>query len=92
MDKWIPINYGGSIYYDPREELLARVRRAEEGHDTYVAIPIALAKACGNIRECTATTTLTRDEDGPLSKPIQIHCRKPENHIGKHYNGYCVWD
>ena len=91
MDKWKPINYEGVIYRDPREELLARAARAKQGNDTYVAIPIKLAIACGNIRECGVRTTISRDEDGPFSKPIEIQCSKPRGHEHAHYNGYTNW-
>lgn len=92
MDQWKPINYEGSIYYDPREELLARAERARRGNDTYVAIPVKLAIACGNTRECGARTMLTGDEDGPFSKPIEIQCINPRDHDHMHYNGYTNWD
>lgn len=91
--KWKPTNYGGDIYYDPREELAARVRRAESGNDTYVAVPIELAKACATLRECKETTVIAGDEDGPLPEPVAIVCRRPQNHVGqKHYNGYMEWE
>jgi len=91
-DEWKPINYKGHWNYDPRGELLLRAQVAQENNDDYVAIPVKLAIACGKLRECGATTILTGDEDGPLSTPLQIQCRKPEKHSGKHYNGYCEWD
>lgn len=92
MEKWKPINYEGAIYYDPRQELLARARRAERANDTYVAVPVMLAIACGNLRECGAKHTVTGDEDGPLPTPIEIQCRKPEGHDHRsHYNGYILW-
>src|SRR5688500_8833246 len=91
-EKWKPINYGGSIYSDPRDELRARARRAQDGNDSYVAIPGKLAIACSELRECNARTILTGDEDGPLNPPLEIKCRKPEGHPHMHYNGYVNWE
>lgn len=76
---------------DPRDELRARAKRAERGNDSYVAIPVELAIVCANLRECGATTDLTGDEDGPLSEPLTIQCRKPANHDYDHYNGSISW-
>lgn len=90
MQRWKPINYEGTIYYDPRQELKARARRAELGHDTYVAVPIELAIACANLRECDATTVIHGDEDGPMP-PALIRCSKPELHNFDHSNGYISW-
>lgn len=92
MDKWKPINYRGQWNYDPRGELRLRAQTARDNNDDYVAIPVKLAIACAELRECHAMTTLTGDEDGPLKEPIIIFCRKPENHSGSHYNGYCNWE
>lgn len=92
MQHWKPCNYEGVTYYDPRNELKARARRAELGHDTYVAVPIELAIACANLRECDATTVLTGDEDGPLNPPVTIRCSKPEMHLFTHSNGYVSWE
>lgn len=88
---WKPINFRGSIAYDPRQELAARADVARQLGDTYVAVPLALAAACAEIRECGVRFWLTSDEDGPLSEPQEIQCRKPDGHDYDHYNGYCSW-
>lgn len=92
MKKWTPGNYEGSIFYDPRAELLARTRRAIKGNDTYVAIPVELAIACGELRECGARTILKGDEEGPFKTPIEIQCRRIQNHREEyHFNGAVTW-
>lgn len=94
-EKWKPINFCGSWHHDPRDELRHRARLAERQNDSYVAIPVKLALAVASLRECSATTVLTGDEDGPLDPPIQIKCRLPEGHaptIRMHYNGYTNWN
>lgn len=90
--KWKPRTYEGHMCYDPRHELQLRTKRAENGNDTYVVIPIDLATACVELRVCRATTTITGDEDGSMT-PLEIHCNLPEGHdpLTKHYNGYCSW-
>lgn len=90
MDDWKPINYEGVWYTDPRDELMARTMRAMRGNDTYVAVPVKLAIACGKLRECGSTTILSSDEDGPI-EPLTIICRRIQNHDGEHYNGYVNW-
>jgi len=72
---------------DPREELAAW---ADSALGPMVAVPVALLRAAAELRVCRATTTLTHDEDGPVS-PMTIHCRKPEGHLYDHHNGYCGW-
>ncbi len=88
---WKPINFRGTCHYDPRDELRARAAEARDRHDEWVAIPIALAAACVDLRECGARTLLRADEDGPLSEPVEIQCRKPSGHDYDHFNGYCTW-
>lgn len=90
---WKPGNHCGSTHYDPREELACRVRQARDRHDAYVAIPLALGAVVAELRECTATTVITSDEDGPLSSPQTLHCRRPEgaHHGENHGNGYMSW-
>lgn len=88
---WRPINYEGSIHYDPRHELAARANRARRAGDDYVAVPLALAMACAELRECGARYWMTHDEDGPLSTPQEIQCRKPDGHDYDHFNGYLNW-
>lgn len=88
---WRPINYQGTIHHDPRRELAARVRRARDGNDTYVAVPLALAARVAEFVECSAHTVLTRDEDGPLPEPVEIVCRLEAGHSGSHHNGYTSW-
>ena len=88
---WKPINFRGAIYYDPRQELGARANLARGVGDTYVAVPLALAMACAELRECGARYLLTHDEDGPLPKPREIQCRKPVGHDHNHFNGYLTW-
>jgi len=88
---WKSNNFLGTWSYDPRDELRARALRAQEAHDTMVAIPLNLAFACANLRECDATTILSHDEDGPLP-PIVIRCKKTQGHDYQHHNGYCGWD
>ncbi len=91
MKIWKPINYNGSIYYDPRQELAARMATALENHDEYAAIPCTLIQAVVYLVECSATTILTGDEDGPLDPSVQVKCRKPANHSHDHDNGYISW-
>lgn len=69
----------------------ARADTARDLGDTYVAVPIALAAACAELRECGARFVMTHDEDGPLPTWQEIQCRKPENHDHDHYNGYLAW-
>jgi len=88
---WRPINCEGSIYYDPRQELAARADRARRGGDSYVAVPVALAAACAQLRECGARFVMTHDENGLLPAPQEIQCRKPEGHDYDHFNGYLTW-
>lgn len=96
MNTWKPINYRGTIYYDPREELRARARHGAQDNATYVLVPMQLALACAELHECDATTIATHDEDGPLPEPLRIFCRLPRDHhlTGqiKHYNGYTHWE
>lgn len=89
MEKWHPINYEGSIYDDPRMELLARARRAQRGGDPYVAIPVNLALACAELRECRATTTMKVSYEPGI---ITLVCRLPENHTPGHFNGTIHWE
>lgn len=96
MNKWKPINFKGKWNYDPRGELRDRAKVAIDQGDDYVAIPVDLAIACADLHECKATTVLTADEDGPLSEPLTIYCRLPEDHaltrVTMHYNGYINWE
>lgn len=95
MDKWQPINWRGTWNHDPRDELRDRARVAQANYDEYVAIPVKLAYAVANLRECGRMTTLTHDEDGPLTVPIKTSCRLPEGHqeqgIPMHFNGAVNW-
>lgn len=68
-----------------------RANVARDIGDTYVAVPIALAAACAELRECGARYVMTHDEDGPLPQPQEIQCRKPEGHNHDHFNGYLTW-
>lgn len=86
---WKPRNLGGTIYYDPKKELEYWADRA--GHEPMVAVPVATLRAAAAFRECGSRTTITSDEDGPLSIPLEIQCRRQENHEENHYNGYCSW-
>jgi len=87
---WKPINFNGKIADDPRGEVAARARRAESQGDSMVAIPLSLAFALADLRECVASTMLDNDEDGPIP-PMTIYCHKPEGHEHMHYNGYTHW-
>jgi len=87
---WKPSNYGGRIYYDPREELSYWADSVPQGQ-TMVAVPIATLRAAAAVRECRATTVSYGDEDGPM-EPCTLYCRKPEGHRYSHSNGYASWD
>lgn len=91
MDKWMPINYRGSWHHDPRDELRHRAQVARDSHDSWVAIPVALAIAVAELRECSATTVITGDEDGPFSSPIEVKCRLPKDHQHMHTTGTLSW-
>ena len=91
IDKWEPINWRGNWNYDPRGELRDRAEVARRNNDDWVAIPVKLALACAELRECKATTIMTGDEDGPLPEPLTIVCRKLDKHSGMHNNGYMSW-
>lgn len=91
MDKWKPNNYMGYWSYDPRDELKHRLHRAEQAYDKFVAIPMLLAHALAELRECDATTVTRGDEDGPM-EPLTIRCRRIKDHQHKHSNGYVSWD
>jgi hypothetical protein len=86
---WKPIMYEGSLHVDPRSELKARAKRAELGNDTYVAIPVDLAYACAELRECGARLVVI--ENGPTSESTLVVCRLPLDHKYEHYNGYIHW-
>lgn len=88
---WKPINFLGSVYYDPRQEIRARTIRAKEVGDSMVAIPIPLAEALAYLHECDATVVSTGDEDGPMP-PTTQRCRRPTGHEHHHFNGYMGWD
>lgn len=94
MEKWKPINWRGKWNYDPRGELRDRAEIARQNYDDYVAIPVKLALACADFRECGARMLLTHDEDGPLKEPQWITCRRPEGHELNvmHFNGYMSWE
>jgi hypothetical protein len=89
MEEWKPINFRGGWNHDPRGELLARARAAQKQNDTWVAIPVKLAIACGQLRECGDTTTLKVDY---AHEPITLHCTKPKDHSDNmHFNGSISW-
>lgn len=92
MKMWKPINFKGALNYDPRGELADRIKHAEQANDSYVAVPLELAQALADLRECHSSTTLTGDEDGPLPQPLAIFCSKVRDHRGSHSNGYCSWE
>lgn len=91
MGPWKPINYQGSIYDDPRDELRARVNHARKEGEQHFTISVELAIACADIRLCHDTRTFLADEDGPLPKPAKVYCTKQENHLHQHSNGYYNW-
>ena len=88
-EKWKPVNYHGTIAYDPRDEVKARAKSVEP-EDVYVAIPVALAYALADLHECDSTATLTCDEDGPMP-PMTVRCKKIREHLYNHSNGYAEW-
>ena len=90
MAPWKPLNYEGTIYYDPRDEVGARASNAARCGDGALAISVSLARALADLRECDSTTVLTGDEDGPLP-PMTVRCRKPVAHDGMHFNGSASW-
>lgn len=65
-----------------------------------VAVRVDLLREAAAWRECSARTTLTDDEDGPLRTPIEIVCRRQEGHddprnpqhIRTHHSGYAGWE
>lgn len=90
MKKWQPINFKGDWNSDPRGELKRRIEHARLANDAYVAIPVELATALSELRECDATTILSGDEDGPMD-PIVVRCKHPKDHQHSHSNGYVSW-
>lgn len=86
---WKPRNLGGRIYYDPRDELRYWAARAD--NDPMVAVPVATIRAVAELRECSARRIVRADEDGPLTHPVEIVCRKPSGHENDHSNGYSSW-
>lgn len=93
MKKWAPKNYKGSWHYDPRDELRHRARVAAETNDKWLAIPIELAIAVADLRECSATTIVKGDENGPYKQPITVRCRKAaDHHTPLHSTGSLTWE
>lgn len=92
VNKWKPINFRGTWNHDPRGEVRDRAAYAEKANDSYVAIPIELAIALAELRECKATTVIDWDENGKFD-PITVHCRRQEGHYPQidHFNGYINW-
>lgn len=85
---WKPRNLGGSIYYDPRDEL---AYWADSTDEPMVAVPVATLRAAAELRVCRASTVSNGDEDGPFTSPVTLHCKKAEGHRGDHFNGYASW-
>lgn len=88
---WKPINFRGSMNYDPRGELKERIKHAREASsESYVAIPMELAVALSELRECGTTLVSVY----PNGKQVTYICRKPEGHTytPRHYNGYLSWE
>ena len=95
MKKWKPINFRGAYHEDPRKEVGARAKYAAAAGDTYVAIPIELAMAVNDHRECAVTRIIIQSGDQSLkiaTTPEIYICRKPEGHLYPHYNGYLNWE
>jgi len=88
---WKPTSYLGTVHYDPRGEMKARTRHAQESGDTMVAVPLSLADALAELTECESTTEVTSDENGPLTPQI-VRCRKVSEHLWTHRNGYTTWE
>lgn len=90
MEKWKPINWRGTWSHDPRDELRRRAQVARANYDDYVAIPVKLAMAVADLRECGATTDLKVDYK---DEPLQLRCRQPEGHypVTRHFNGSITW-
>lgn len=92
--EWNESEFQGIKYHDPRDELRARLIRATEVGDSFVAVPVELVKKCLSLKECTATTVVNGD---PMTKTlIQVRCRKLVNpmtmkHIGNHQSGDTIW-
>lgn len=91
-----PTTFNRVEYKDPRDDLLERTKKAEEIGDTYVAIPVELARALQyRPRECSARTIVNGDR---FTKTlIEVKCTKtvdPETgrHIGMHSNGKTNWE
>lgn len=75
---------------DPRMKLL---ERAGSKPDTeWVAVPVSLIREVLRMRVCRATTVSTHDEDGPLSKPMTLHCVMEAGHWLAHSNGVISWE
>lgn len=88
MKKWKPNVFRGAYHEDPRKEVGARAKYAMKAGDTYVAIPIELAIAIDEHRECAVTKIINH-----VGKPAEIYiCRKPAGHLYPHYNGYLNWE
>jgi hypothetical protein len=76
---------------DPREELGVRVRLADSRRrDTMVMIPLALAKALSDLRECDDIRTFTGSQKAPLTSLV-LRCKRPFDHTGMHSNGFTIW-
>jgi len=88
---WKPINYLGTVHYDPRGEMKARTRNARDRGDTMVAVPLALADALAQLTECDSTTEIASEQDGPLTRQI-VRCHKLSGHDWVHRNGYTTWE
>ncbi len=92
MSDW-QSEYDRQNYTDPRLEMAARLKKAMEIGDGYVALPTVLVSAVLDLRECESKTIINGN---PIKRTlIEIKCERlvgaGGEHSGMHRNGRNNW-